>query len=220
MANIPSIDPANLGSLTGTFQQVFNKLMQRIDGVMPATVVSFDRNSNPPRAQVQPAIHIKTTDGSPMTRAQIASVPVCRMGGGGAFIDFNLAPGDFGLLFACDRDISLFLQNKTASTPNTNRVKSFSDSFFLPFILNGGIIDPENREFTVLQNLNGSISIALQSDKIKVKGDLTVEGDLEVNGNVVINGKLNVVGASYWVGDMYVDGNIAASGTITPGVTS
>jgi len=212
MANIPSIDPANLGSLTGSFQQIFNKLLQRTDGVMPATVVSFDRSSAPPRVQVQPAIKIRTTDGSQIPRAQIASVPVCRIGGGGAFIDFNLSPGDTGLLFACDRDISLFLQNKTASTPNTDRIKSFSDSFFLPIVLNSGIIDPENAEFAVFQNQNGSISIAIQSDKVKIKGNLAVNGDVEIDGNLTINGAFNMSG------DMYVDGNIEASGSITPNV--
>ena len=218
MANTPSINPADFGSLVGTFQHIFNKFLQRVDGVLPATIVSFDRSSNPPRAQVQPAIHIRTTDGDQITRAQIASVPVCRIGGGGAFIDFNLSPGDFGLLFACDRDISLLLQNKKASTPNTNRVKSFSDSFFLPIVLNNAIIDPENSNFPVFQKSDGSVSISIQSDKVKVKGDLTVEGDLEVNGNIIINGKLNVIGASYLVGNLYVDGEIAASGAITPNV--
>lgn len=212
MANIPSIDPANLGSLTGSFQQIFNKLLQRTDGVMPATVVSFDRSSAPPRVQVQPAINIRTTDGSQIPRAQIASVPVCRIGGGGAFIDFMLNPGDFGLLFACDRDISLLLQNKTASTPNTNRIKSFSDSFFLPIILNDGIIDPENVESAVFQSQNGSISLAIQSDKVKIKGGLTIVGNVEIDGDLTINGAFTMSG------DMYVNGNIEASGSITPNV--
>ena len=186
--NIPSIDPANIGTLVGTFQHIFGKFMQGVDGIMPATVIAYDRSQNPPRAQVQPGINIKTTDGQQFLRAQIASVVVCRMGAGGAFIDFPLKPGDIGLLFACDRDISLFMQSKAPSAPNTNRVKNFSDSFFLPIASKDVIIDSENAELAVLQTDDGAICIALHPDKVKIKGNL------------------------------YVDGTIEASGTITPGV--
>ncbi len=210
--NIPSVDPANLETLTGAFHHIFSKLLQRVDGIMPAVVVSFDRSSNPPRAQVQPAIHIRTTDGSQVPRAQIASVPVCRIGAGGAFLDFNLKRGDMGLLFACDRDISLFLQNKPASTPTTYRVKSFSDGFFLPLMLNNAIIDSENSEYPVFQTSDGSICIALQTDKVKIKGNLTLQGNLEVDGDMILKGKLTTSG------DVYVSGNISAGGSITPNV--
>jgi hypothetical protein len=185
--NIPSIDPANLGTLIGTFEHIFWKNMQSVNGVMPATVIAYDRNSNPPRAQVQPAINIKTTDGQSIPRAQIVNVPVCRIGGGGYFIDFNVKPGDFGLLFTCDRDISLFLQNKKASAPNTNRIKNFSDSFFLPIVLKNATIDPENSELAVLQNEDGSICIAIHPDKVKIKGKLYVDGDIEASGNITPN---------------------------------
>ena len=184
MANKPSIDPANIGSLVGTFDHIFLKNIQAIDGVIPATVVAYDRNSSPPRAQVQPAINIKTTDGQSQPRAQIVNVPVCRIGSGGYFLDFNVKPGDYGLLIACDRDISLFMQNKTASAPNTYRVKSFSDSFFLPIVLKSATIDSENSEFAVLQNEDGSVCISIQTNRVKIKSDLYVDGNIQASGSI------------------------------------
>lgn len=162
----PSLDPANTGTLTGTLRHVFTKMLQGIDGALPAKVVAFDRAAN--RAQVQPLIAVLTTSSTQVARAQIASVPVVQMGGGGFVMNFNLNPGDLGWIVASDRDISLFLQYYKDSPPNTYRIKNFADSFFIPDVLTGFTVAPEDAGNAVLQSLDGSVKISLGSDTITI----------------------------------------------------
>ena len=107
--NNPSIDPADNDSLVGSITFAFKKLLQQVNGMLPAQVIAYDRTTN--RVQVQILITILTTDGSQVPRPQVASLPVLIMGGGGFTISFPIKEGDFGWVLANDRDISLFLQN-------------------------------------------------------------------------------------------------------------
>ena len=90
----PSIDPANNNSLVGTISFAFSKLLQQVNGMLPAQVIAYDRIAN--RVQVQLLITIVGTDGSQTPRPQIATLPVMVMGGGGFTLSFPLKEGDFG----------------------------------------------------------------------------------------------------------------------------
>jgi protein gp138 len=205
----PSLDPANNDTLTGTLRQVFLKLMQRTDGVLPASVVAFDGTS---RVQVQPLIPLVATDGQQTSRAQIASIPVVQVGAGGYFLHFNLKPGDLGLIIACDRDISNFLQSYQEAQPNTARIKNFSDSFFLPCVMNGFTVAGEDRENAVLQNIDGTVRISLSTTGVKITAP---PNGIELNSDVLITGKLTVNGRVIAETDLASGGNITAAGTIT-----
>src|SRR5271154_3225579 len=102
--NNPSINPSDENTLAGGVQFAFSKLFQNVNGMLPAQVVAFDRNAN--RVQVQPLIAMVTTDGTTISRPQIASIPVLILGGGNFMLNFNLNPGDLGWILANDRDIS------------------------------------------------------------------------------------------------------------------
>ncbi len=217
----PSLDPANNDSLVGAFRQVLTKYSQSLNCALPASVISFDRTAN--LVQVQPQIMVLTTDGAQITRAQIASIPVYQIGGGGFVLNFNLNPGDLGWIIACDRDISLFMQSFSSSQPNTTRTHDFADSFFLPNILNGFAIDSLDSENAVLQSLDGTVKISLGASKITIAaptveidsavtitGDLLVEGDLTVDGDSLVDGHSVVL-------DYIASGaDITAVGAITP----
>lgn len=82
MSNTPSIDPANIGTLMGLLRHVFSKQLQDVNGMLPARVIAINGNRNQPRVTVQPLVALLTTDGSQVSRAQIASVPVFQIGGG------------------------------------------------------------------------------------------------------------------------------------------
>ena len=205
----PSRNPANDGTMVGMLRQFAQKALQSTDDMMPAKVISFDRTSN--RAQVQPMIKMLATDGQTMNRAQVASVPVFQIGGGGFILNFNLKAGDLGWIKASDRDISLYLQGQGASEqhPNTNRLHSFEDGLFFPDVLTGFTIDAEDAENCVLQTLDGSQRIAIWADKIKVTStteviiesplvtidapQTTITGKLTVNDDVNMLAKLDVV---------------------------
>lgn len=202
--NAPDIDPANNESLSGTIRFAFAKLMQNVNGMLPAKVIAYDRTTN--RVQVQLLIAVVTTGGAQISRPQIASLPVLLLGGGGFFMSFNLNAGDLGWVVANDRDISLFLQTYAQTAPNTARIKSFSDGLFIPDIMTDYTIAPEDSENAVLQSLDGTVKISLGPGVINISAPLvTIEG---YNPSTITppGGTLAVIG------------NITATGTITPNV--
>lgn len=203
--NVPSINPADEGSLVGAFRFILNKMLQDTNGMLPARVVTYDRETN--RAQVQPMIMVVTTDGSQISRAPIAQVPVFQLGGGNMFINFKILPGDLGWILANDRDISLFLQSYSEARPNSFRKNNFADSLFLPHLMTEYTIVDDN-ELAVIQNREGTVRVALLEDRVRV----TAPEGLEIDGGVTVTGNFNMTGL------MHVSGDITASGSITPGV--
>lgn len=206
--NQPDIDPANNESLAGTLQFAFQKLMQNVNGMLPAQVIKYDRITN--RVQVQLMITVVTTSGAQVARPQIASLPVLLLGGGGFFLGFNLNPNDLGWVIANDRDISLFLQTYQQTAPNTGRIKSFSDGLFIPSVMTGFTIAGGDSNNTVLQSLDGSIKITLGSGAVSVSAPTV---------NVTASVKLNLTAPEVLVTSplLAATGNITATGTITPG---
>lgn len=202
--NVPDIDPANNGTLAGVLKSAFYKLLQNVDGMLPAQVIAFDRAAN--RAQVQLLIAVVTTGGTQISRPQIASIPVLVLGGGGFLMNFNLNPGDLGFVQANDRDISLFLKNYAEAPPNTGRLKNFSDGIFIPSVMTGYTIADEDSGNLVIQNLDGTVKISLGAAVINISAPLvTIEG-------------YNPSTITAPGGTLAVIGNITATGTITPNV--
>lgn len=196
--NSPDIDPVNNDSLAGTIRFAFNKLLQNVNGMLPARVIAYDRATN--RVQVQLIIAVVTTSGAQVSRPQLASIPVLILGGGGFGISFNLNPGDLGWVIANDRDISLFLTSYEESPPNTGRVKSFSDGLFIPDVMTDLTIAESDNENLVLQSVDGTVKISLGTNKITIAAPT-----IEIDGTIApLNGIFPVLGA------------ITASGSITP----
>lgn len=221
----PSINPANNDSLTGVLQHVFNKLMQGIDGAIPARVIACDNSVKPPVVQVQPMIKLLNTNNAPISRAQIAAVPVAMIGAGGFFISFPVKPGDQGLLFAMDRDISLYLQKQEESPPYELRMKSFADAYFLPLVLSGYTVAGEDVANLIIQTLNGDVKITLADNKIKIAAPTVeiVTETLNVNASTAVNitspeinlnASTNIIATTPLVAASV---NITAGGSITPG---
>lgn len=160
----PSRDPANDDSIVGMLRQVLDKTAQNTDDMLPARVIAFNRETN--RVQVQPMIHVVTTNGENVPRAQIIDIPVVQVGGGGFVLLFPLKTGDFGWIKANDRDISLFLQSWQESPPNTFRKHSFSDAVFIPDVMRGWTLAGEDTDRAVLQSLDGNTRISIGADDI------------------------------------------------------
>lgn len=196
----PSIDPADEGDLVGTFRHIFGKMMQGVDNMLPAKVISYDRTKN--RATVQPLIMLIATNDETISRATLASVPVYQIGGGGFILNFNLKSGDLGWIKASDRDISLFLQSYKNSKPNSIRKHNFSDSVFFPDVMKGYAINAEDAENAVLQNLDGSVRVAIWSNKVKITSPLVeidaptthITGAVQIDGAVTTNSTIVSVG--------------------------
>lgn len=185
--NYPSRDPADEDSLAGTFRLVFNKLMQGVDGMIPARIVATNGDRNNPRVTVQPLVALVTTGGAQVSRAQIASLPVFQFGAGGYLLSFPLVEGDLGWIVASDRDISVFLQSYDESRPQTFRKKNFADALFIPDVMRGYAINSEDEGNAVLQNAAGTVRITLWPDKVKITAP-----DVEVVSDTLTHNGVNV----------------------------
>ena len=162
----PSRDPANDDSLVGFTKELKRFLFKNIDKATPAMVLSHDRAAN--RVKVKPLITMVDSNGDAVSKSNIASVPVLNLGGGGWLINFNLPAGQQGMIFSFDRDISLFLQAKAESRPNTSRMHTFEDSIFIPQQWFDYVISEEDSAAMVIQNLNGTAKVALDDSSIRI----------------------------------------------------
>lgn len=219
----PSTNPADLKDLTGHARTAFRKQMLMIDGMIPVKVISISDDRR--FVQVQPQIRGLTTTGETFSRGQIAKIPNWFMGCGGFILAFPTKPGDEGYAFAADRDISLYLRDGSETPPNTNRIKSFSDSVFIPAKLFGDItFDPADADSFVIQSLDGTVKVAMSTTQIILKAPdgVVIEGPLIVNDEIVANGGMTVTGGGdnsiNLNGNLFVTGNIQATGSITPDV--
>ncbi len=163
----PSRNTAKDGSLMGAFDLFRAKLLQNTDDMLPAKVIAYNRATN--RATLQPMIVMVTTSNEQVPRAQIASVPVYQAGAGNFVISFPVNPGDLGWIKASDRDISLFLKNYSQAAPNTQRKHKFSDAVFFPdSFMKNVVINSEDSANLVIQTTDGTVRVALWSDKVKI----------------------------------------------------
>ena len=222
--NQPDINPANNKTLAGTLQFAFYKLMQGVNGMLPARVIAYDRKNN--RVQVQLLIAMVTTSGAQVSRPQVASLPVLLLGGGGFFLSFNISEGDLGWVIANDRDISLFLQNYEGSGTQYRSRKEFFGWRIYPGhndrVYHICIDDTNN---AVLQNLDGTVKISFGPDKITVTAPTvsviaSTEADITapkvvVTASVEADVIAPLIRAETALLAAY--GNITAAGTITPG---
>ena len=198
--NNPDLDPANNNSLVGAINIAFQKLMQAMNGMLPAKVTSYDRVNN--RVSVQLMINLLTTDKSQVARPHLVNIPVLCLGGGTFSISFPLAEGDLGWVLANDRDISNFLQSYSQTQPNTTRISNFADGMFIPDLMKSYNIDDSNKDYLIIQSKDGTMSIEM--------GINTGSGAHEIN---VDCDRLNLT-VNSGTGFVNIDGNLFVSGTI------
>lgn len=216
----PSKDPANESTLGGALQEVFRKMMQRADGMLPAQVIAYDRESN--TATVRPIVAVLTTAGTSVPRAQVAKVPVLALGGGGFVINFPLQSGDLGWIEASDRDISLFMQGLSIDQPpNTLRLHSFEDGRFIPDVFRSFDASAVASDAMTIQSVDGAVRVEISPSRlllvapdVQIDTDqLTVNGPSAFNGNVETFGTLENNGVN--VGSTHTHGGVQTGGGST-----
>jgi hypothetical protein len=185
--NRPSSNPANDDSLAGLFRLVFGKLMQGVDGMLPARVIAFNGDRNDPRVTVQPLVSMLSTGGEQVARAQIASLPVFQFGAGGYLLSFPLVPGNLGWILANDRDISLFLQSHSDTRPQTLRKQNFADALFIPDVMTGYTVAEEDAANAVLQANDGAVRVALWPEFVKLTAPRGLGIDTAPNENAIFD---------------------------------
>lgn len=172
---IPSRNPVDDDSLTGTLKTVLRKFLQDLDDCLPAVVLSYNRASN--RAKVRPLIQTVLTSGERQPRPAVASVPVLRLGGGGFVVSFPIKSGDIGWIKANDRDLSLFKGDETI--PNSARKHSFSDALFVPDAFKEFVMFAEDADCMVIQSTDGTVRLAFGETFLKATCPRFAIGDTE-----------------------------------------
>lgn len=188
----PTRNAATKGSLAAELRKAVSTILRDdVEDMIPARVVAHDRTSN--RVTVQPLVALLTTDGTKVSRATVTNIPVFRFGGGGFFISVPVQAGDFGWLKASDKDISLIMQRGgLEDQPNTERTHSFADGMFFPDTITGWMIDGKNLDALVIQSMDGSTCIAMDSGRVEIDAEeIKINGDVTVVGNFAATGTMH-----------------------------
>lgn len=192
---LTSSAPGERSGLLASVSAALRQFELNSDQLLPAKVVSYDRAKN--MAVVKPLIVWLDVNDKAVERNEIAQVPVLSLGGGAFHISFPLKPGDLGWIYAADRDLSLFKQSLTLSSPNTGRAHNFSDSMFVPDVFYQYSINAEDSDAMVIQSTDGATCISIRGDNIKVTAPVKVLVSsplAEFSNNVLVHGLLTANG--------------------------
>lgn len=164
-----------LGKQTDKLDVLLNSLKKNIffklNVCLPANVIKYNSSNN--TVDIQPSIQVVLTDNKFMDMPQIFDVPVLELGGKGLSVKIPLQAGDTGIVIFCDRDISLFKQEKKNTQPNTLRKHDLADGIFIP--MKFGNSGSSNIS---IQNTDGSVKFEITSSGINVKGNIVVDGEI------------------------------------------
>tara|TARA_R110000851_G_scaffold279659_6_gene432964 strand:+ start:133 stop:777 length:645 start_codon:yes stop_codon:yes gene_type:complete len=177
------INPADKKDLSGGLRAILGKFIaSEMEGKLPCEVVAVRGDRQ--RVTVKPLIAKISEDGQIISREQLASVPVQALGAGDMVLSFNMNVGDLGWIDACDRDIREFLRTYKESSPSTMRMYDFNNGVFVPDIMTNYTITSGDEGAALLQTRDGSVKIAIHSDKVVVKApNIYCEGAVHLGGD-------------------------------------
>lgn len=191
MNNLLTTQPKDMHSDANALEFVMRRFLDRHGFITVGQVVSFNKEKN--QVNIMPMLHAFTGSGSKVDGEVIYGIPVSRIQRGNSAIIMDPVPGDIGMMFICDRDISTIKETKKPALPGTNRMHSFSDAIYLGSIL--GEEPTQSIEF---------------SDNIKI----TAPNGIEINGlKIHGDGKLQLVTGV--VVDTHVHGGVESGGATT-----
>lgn len=185
--------------------------------MLPVKVDEYDRVNNV--VTVTPLISHTAMDGSAVGRFPLVQVPALSLGAGGFHINFPIANGDLGWIFAADRDLSLFKQTLSQAQAPTDRSHDFADSMFIPDVLRKYTIAGEDSASMVIQSVDASTKISITEGSILISAptkvtirtpETEITGNLTVDGNVTVKQNVAVTGTSTTTGLTSANGGFTA----------
>lgn len=172
MLNLPK---NNLNSYDALMQIIKDDIFINLNVCLPATVKKYNSSNN--TADLQPSIQAVMSDNTFVDLPLLLKVPVLELGGKGLSVKIPLQEGDTGIVIFCDRDITLFKQEKKNTQPNTLRQHDLSDGIFIP--MRFGNSGSSNIS---IESADGNTKLEITSSGINVKGNINVDGDVIAGG--------------------------------------
>lgn len=213
--------PEDSKTVGSTLRFIQNAISMDIECCLPAIVESYDRVAN--TATVRPAIMstVRPTTGGDLLRQNRKAIPdiqVLSMGAGNFHINFPIKKGDLGWIYACDRDITLFLQTLQDQPSGSDGAShKFCDAIFIPDVMRNYTINEEDAEALVIQSTDGATRLSIQpAGKIKLTApikvtidapDTEITGNLKVDKNLVVTGPIATLPEATTVGGAVVYGH-------------
>lgn len=185
----------NIDSYEALLEILREDILINLNVCLPATVVSYDNSKN--TVKLQPAIQCVMEDDSFEDLPLLLNVPVLELGGKGLSVKIPLQAGDTGIVIFCDRDITLFKQEKKNTQPNTLRKHDLSDGIFIPMMFG---------------NTGASSNISIESADGNTKFEIGAEG-INIKGNITVDGEITAT-------DVKTDTNVSLKNHIHGGVTT
>ena len=171
MNNGLNLPENNLNSYEALMQILKDNIFINLNVCLPAIVKSYSLSNN--TVKIQPAIQTVIIDEGFIDMPLLLNVPVLELGGKGLSVKIPLQEGDTGIVIFCDRDISLFKQEKKNTQPNTLRKHDLGDGIFIP--MRFGNSGSSN---IMIQSEDGNTQFEITSSGINVKGNIVVDGEI------------------------------------------
>lgn len=165
-------------TLTDMVRRSFIEMMKDVGVSIPGHILAFDPTTQ--LAQVQIGVIGVKARGGTFTPPPLIEVPVY-FPGGQYFIEFEISPGDEGLITFSQRCIDAWKESGGVAENPILRFHDFSDAVFFPGVRSqvGKISSFQNNGIR-LSNVDGTNFVWLKNDgtaEIKVT-NLTVTGDM------------------------------------------
>lgn len=133
---------------------------------------------------VQPMVHMQTSDGTAIPHGTIYGVPYLRVQGGSCALIVDPVVGDIGYIIISGRDQSNAVANRAPSSPGSFRTHSMSDCVYVGAYLGS---DPEHYVKISTSGVNivttGTVSVTAAS--MSIGCDVAVQGNITASGDVV-----------------------------------
>lgn len=121
-----TIVPPDLDDLLAELK---NEIFANLNCIQIGKIESFNKDEQTAEVQIQ----VKRRIGGDEIKNYplLVDCPVVVLQGGGAFSEYPISVGDYGLVIFCDRDIDNWWSAETVKEPLTTRKHSLSDGFIL-----------------------------------------------------------------------------------------
>jgi len=195
----------NILSLSDLLQETISATIGRIDGALPARIVSYDRVTQSATIEIDSFKLVKSDiegEVESMRYPKLHNIPVAWLSAGGFSITSDLVAGDRGFILPCERSIDGWKSTGRATEEVFRRRFDHSDSIFFPVARPPSDPLPNDRwaaDTTVVKSPNmlmdceGTTTIRSAGDTVILSDSLIRIGDVAATSPAVRGSGLKTI---------------------------